>query len=232
VNSTNDIAREAAENNTEGNLWVVAHEQTAGRGRRGREWVSEPGNLFCSLLLKLDVSVADAAQLSFVASLAVRDTLADILSNDDIVRCKWPNDILIQGRKVCGILLESAGVSAAQPEYVIIGIGINLKTFPDETMYETTCLAKESGRDHTLEEVMAILAPNMTHWISIWQQKGFTGIRTVWLKKAAGLKKDMTVRLNNQQISGQFVDLDPTGGLILSTEDGMKTITAGDVFIL
>ncbi|WP_321391530.1 biotin--[acetyl-CoA-carboxylase] ligase [Emcibacter sp.] len=230
LDSTNEEARRLTAQKPQQHIWVQADSQSAGRGRRGREWVSEQGNLFCSLLWKADCDLKTASQLSFVTALAVRDVVADLMRSDLRVTCKWPNDILVDDRKISGILLETAGEGLQDPDYVIIGIGINLQNCPDETIYPATSIAQQGGQALQPLQVLQLLAKSQDHWMGEWRNKGFAHIRKVWLARAKGLGQTITVRLPNEEINGRFIDLDVTGGLKVETENGTRIIAAGDVF--
>lgn len=230
LDSTNLECLRRAEAGHAGNLWVVADQQTAGKGRRGRTWVSESGNLFASLLYGIDCDLAAAAQLSFVTALAVRDTVADILQSSAQVTCKWPNDVLIRGKKISGILLESAGRGGAVPSHVVIGIGVNVRHHPSEVLYPTTSLKAEGVGNADTEQVMARLVASMEYWLGEWKVRGFEGIARAWKAHAQGLGKEIMVRLPNEEVSGKFIDLDETGALILDVAGERRHITAGDVF--
>lgn len=230
LDSTNLECVRSAEAGHAGNLWVVSERQTAGKGRRGRTWISESGNLFTSLLYRIDCDLATASQLSFVTALAVRDAMADILQSVDQVTCKWPNDVLVGGRKISGILLETAGQGGNAPSHVVIGIGVNIRHCPTEVLYPTTCLEQEGAVDETPARVMARLAPSMDHWLRQWKKHGFAPIRKVWKAVAQGIGQEITVRLPNEALQGRFVDLDETGALILEVAGERRHITAGDVF--
>ncbi len=230
LDSTNAECARLAGAGELGHIWVMAATQSAGRGRRGRAWVSRSGNLFASLLYAIDCNLAQASQLSFVAALAVRDVVADMLQSNEAVACKWPNDILVGGRKIAGILLETAGQGGASPSHVIIGIGINLIHHPDNPHFPATSLTDEGLSDSAPTDVMERLILSMCHWIAIWKDHGFTRIRSAWKEQASGLGKEIIVRLPEAELRGQFVDLDKDGALILALEGERRHITAGDVF--
>ena len=233
LDSTNEEAKRQATAGATPPLWIMAREQSSGRGRRGREWVSERGNLFCSLLLKGEGDVVTSSQLSFVAALAVRDVVADLVQSDSRARCKWPNDVLLDGRKVSGILLESQAAAAkgsSVPEFVIIGIGVNLASHPQKALYPATSLNMAAGMNVTSEQALELLASSMAYWIGRWKGDGFSVIRTAWLDKAEGLGQNITVRLPQEEFTGRFIDLDVTGGVKVETDTGQRIITAGDVF--
>lgn len=228
IDSTNKEAIRRLQKSDASGLWITASEQTLGRGRLGREWVSKPGNLYCSLIQKTDNDIKKSAQLTFVASLAVRDTIGQFIG-DERVKCKWPNDILVDGKKICGILLESYE-DANGNHYMIIGIGINIAHHPQETIYETTHINELSEYVFSHVDVFYILANKMSQWILNWEIEGFDAIRSDWLFHASGVGKTITVRLPKEEIVGRFVDLDSSGALMLQIGSEIKLIHSGDVF--
>lgn len=232
LDSTNAECRRLLDGGHGGNIWVVASAQSAGKGRRGREWVSCPGNFFGSLLFGIECDLSTASELSFVAALAVRDALADILQSNNRVTCKWPNDILVGGRKISGILLESAGQGNEKPSHVIIGIGVNVVHHPQETQFPATNLKDEAGMEIDLQRVTAGIVQSMAHWITCWKDHGFSVIRRAWKENATGLGQEIIVRLVGEELRGRFVDLDDNGALILEFGGERRHITAGDVFFV
>ncbi len=233
VDSTNSEASRQIANGVEGPLWIWADRQTAGRGRRGREWVSEPGNLFCTLVLPVDKSVAEAAKLTFVASLAAADTVGHFAPPAD-VKVKWPNDVLLSNEKIVGILLESSGANAftnGQKVVLSIGIGINLSSHPEMVETAATSLKSRGFEEPHPSKALSLLAEQFCFWLEQWRTGGFEPIRTAWLAKAKGVGQDIAVKLPQETLNGVFLDLDPTGALILKLADGsLKPINAGEVF--
>lgn len=228
VDSTNEEAKRLATSGEAGPLWIAAECQTAGRGRRGRDWISPSGNLCATLLLRPRKSASDCAQLSFVAALAVSDAIAAIAPNVQ-TRLKWPNDVLIAAQKVAGILLESAG-NEAKPEWLAVGIGLNLAHHPAETEFPATSLAAW-GVLANPPDALAYLAASFAKWYGHWIAEGFAPVRDGWLARAAGLGGRMRARLQNGEVLGVFEGLDAAGALILrETPDRVRTIAAGEVF--
>lgn len=221
VGSTNDEARDlvARLGAGEGTL-VWADEQSGGRGRRGRVWTSPPGNLYCSLILKPDVPLMRAAELGFVAALALHD-LAQWAAPLANVRLKWPNDVLADGAKISGILLE-----ALEPAGVVLGLGVNIASAPEGTPYPAAALSKWRA-DLTVEAALERLMPKLWDLYELWRGQGFLPIRDLWLASARGLGEPIEVRLEDRTLSGIFTGLDEQGALIL---DGAARILAGDVF--
>jgi BirA family biotin operon repressor/biotin-[acetyl-CoA-carboxylase] ligase len=229
IDSTNEEAhRRARAGAPEGTL-IWAREQTSGRGRRGRGWSSPPGNLYLSLLLRPAIAPAEAAQVGFVAAVGLAETLVGCLPTERRVRCKWPNDLLVDGAKIAGILpeAEAAGRLVAA---LVLGIGVNLASFPDGLPYRATSVTAAGGRVG-VEEFLELLAVNIERWYRRWRSEGFTSVRRRWLDFAAGLGEAIEVRLETGTLKGRFAALDPSGALDLElAEGGRRLITAGDVF--
>lgn len=228
IDSTNKEAIRKIENGAPTGLWVTSEEQTDGRGRAGREWVSKPGNLYCSLIYNTGKDLFTSSQLSFVTSLAVHDTITEFLNVGDI-KCKWPNDVLVMGKKICGILLETTSNEDDQI-FMVIGIGINIEHHPELTMYEATHINEHSNNKFSHVDVFSILAQKMAFWLNTWQVGGFSRIRQVWLENSKGIGEVITVKSGNEEFVGRFVDLDGNGALKLKTDEGEKIIHSGDVF--
>jgi BirA family transcriptional regulator, biotin operon repressor / biotin---[acetyl-CoA-carboxylase] ligase len=230
LGSTNAEALIQSRRGEKGPLWVVAGEQTAGRGRRGREWISAPGNLYATLLL-FDPAPAEAApQLAFVSGLAVHDAI--ISCARDLIEglvLKWPNDVLYANRKLAGILIESEAVAGKLA--VAVGIGVNCVRHPAQTSFPATDLGV-AGKKVSPENLLYALSHSMMRRLDQWNRgAGFGQIRTDWLTCVTGLGREITVRLNGRDLNGHFEGLDDSGRLILRLADGrLQTITAGDVF--
>ncbi len=227
LGSTNAEALTLARHGERGPLWVAAARQSAGRGRRGRAWVSEPGNLYASLLLTDPAPPEHWPELSFVAALAIHDALVELApALRPQLAIKWPNDLLLGGRKVAGILLEAEGGAVA------LGIGVNCTNHPADADFPATDLAA-AGAAIAPEALFAALSAKMLGRIAQWNAgDGFSTIRADWLARAAGVGEDIRVRLSDRELAGRFEALDDTGGLVLRLPDGnVTTITAGDVFM-
>ena len=229
LDSTNEEAKRQILNNRDlGPTWIQAYTQSAGKGRRGNSWTSDPGNLFCSLALPLDCELADAANLAFVAALAVGKVLESHVPAD-MIQFKWPNDVLLNQRKVAGILLE------VQPKgehlWLIIGIGVNVASIPEGVHFPAEALNHVAQGDVSLDGIMIGLAGAFDQWLTVWRQEGFPSIREAWLKRAARINMDIRVQLPHETLTGTFEGLDPTGALRLALPTGKeRLITAGDVF--
>ena len=230
VGSTNDEARELARQGAEDGTLVWAREQTAGRGRQGREWVSPPGNLYLSLVLRPECPPREAVQLAFVAALGAAGMLGLHVPPLMPLRFKWPNDILIGPRKIAGILIEAEG-QGDRLDFMILGLGINLVAHPPEARIPATDLKTETGTVVTAEEALDGFARHFMTWANRWLDDGFVPVREAWLAHAAGKGERIEVRLPNETLSGTFADLDASGALLLDTANGRRAITAGDVHL-
>lgn len=213
--------------------WIAAARQTAGRGRRGRAWVSEPGNLYASLLLYDPAPAAVSSQICFVAALALHDALYDLASDlaPERLRLKWPNDVLLDGKKIAGILVE--GIASGERQAVVTGFGVNCAHHPADTPYPTGDL-QENGIAVTPERLLAGLADRLMRRLAEWQRgNGFVSIRKAWLARAFGVGGEIEVRLSERVIKGRFEEIDETGALILEHASGEREVVrAGDVFPL
>jgi len=233
VGSTNEDARILAEDTdtpAPDRTIIWSREQTGGRGRRGRDWVSPVGNVYCSTILRPNKPADQISLLSFVASLAVHDTAIELLPANDSIRCKWPNDVLVEGQKISGILLETSGVSGGNPDWLVLGVGINVASFPDETSYPATSLLKQ-GYNGSVESVFEVFIRNLDSRLGQWEGGGFETIRGEWLDRASGQGTEITVNLGNKTLKGVFSDLDKEGALILDQGEIRHRVTAGDVFL-
>ena len=223
LDSTNAEARRLAEADEIGPLWISAANQTAGRGRRGRSWESPEGNLAASLLIRPAHPLALWAQLSFAAAIATADVAARLAPRSRIA-VKWPNDVLGDGRKLAGILLETAGTA------LIIGIGINLASHPADTEFPATSLGALGARPPQPQDALALLATGFAGWYEVWQADGFAPIRDAWLARAAGLGQRIRARLPDGERMGVFEGIDANGALLLNEAGRTTAIAAGDVF--
>jgi BirA family biotin operon repressor/biotin-[acetyl-CoA-carboxylase] ligase len=230
IGSTNDELKRLAREGAAEGLVIRAARQTAGRGRRGRTWVSPPGNLYSSILIRPQCSAAAAAQLGFVAALGVAGAIGELAPRVTL-RCKWPNDLLANGKKVCGILLETEMVAGGIPAFVVLGIGVNLASSPHDTPYEATSLAEEGAQGIKPSMMLAAFIRHFAEGLALWRESGFAPIREAWLARAAGLGEPIQVRLERDTLEGRFVDLDDDGALLLgSASGGNRRIAAGEIF--
>jgi BirA family biotin operon repressor/biotin-[acetyl-CoA-carboxylase] ligase len=222
LDSTNEEARRLAEAGEATPLWITAARQTAGRGRRGRAWDMAEGNLAATLLLRPEASQAVAGQLSFAAALAVAEMVQHFAPA--AVTVKWPNDVLAEGRKIAGILLEGG------TDWLAIGIGINLAHHPEGTSFPATSLPQLGIAPPSCDAALTVLAARFAHWYDAWMENGFEALRAAWLKRASGLGAPITARLPHETRQGVFEGIDASGALLLKEGAGVRAIAAGEVF--
>ena len=223
LDSTNEEARRLAEAGEVGPVWIMAERQSAGRGRRGRAWHSPEGNLAATLLLRPDAPQAVTGQLSFAAALAAADMAAHFAS-DAAIAVKWPNDVLADGKKLAGILLEGAG------GWLAIGIGVNLASHPQGTEFPATSLAQLGIAAPSQQEALSVLAARFAHWYGLWMQGGFESLRMQWLARAFGVGAPIRARLAQETRTGVFEGIDASGALLLNEGGQVRAIAAGEVF--
>ena len=221
VGSTNDEAAQRADAGAPEGTVVWSREQTGGRGRRGRHWASPVGNLYTSTILRPDCPAQRAAELGFAAALAV----ADIVPAGREVRVKWPNDVLVDGGKIAGILLESAIGQTGQVQHVVAGIGVNIGFAPQlpEMRYPGSALG--GSVEAALEKLAAALAARLAEW----RREGFETVRAAWLAKAGPLGAEVDVKLGEGLVRGRFAGLDREGALLLDTATGPRKIVSGEL---
>jgi len=228
IDSTNEEARRRAEAGQPGPIWLRGDVQTKGRGRRGRDWVSPAGNLFATLLIRPAMSAPEAARLSFAAALSVADLL-DAFVEPSRVKLKWPNDVQLDGGKVCGILLESSARSDGAVDWLAVGIGVNLANHPHLDEPRTIALA-DVASPPSPSEALTHLAAAFAKWFAAYEAHGFAALREPWLARARGLGEPITVRLPREELHGTFAGIDEEGALVLETQGATRKITAGEVF--
>ncbi|SDX20399.1 BirA family transcriptional regulator, biotin operon repressor / biotin-[acetyl-CoA-carboxylase] ligase [Roseicitreum antarcticum] len=242
VDSTNAEAARRARDLTQP-TWILALRQTAGRGRRGRAWVDPTGNFAATLVMRPAGPPGAAAQRSFIAALALFDACVAVTGRPDGFALKWPNDVLLNGCKLAGILLESlgsvggsgggsVGVSGAWVAHLAIGIGVNLRNAPpaQDGAVRPVNLWDEAGAAVTPEEFLDALAPAFAHYEAQFTTYGFAPIRNAWLARAARLGETITARTVTESYDGVFETIDDSGALILNTARGRMAIPAADVF--
>jgi BirA family biotin operon repressor/biotin-[acetyl-CoA-carboxylase] ligase len=233
IGSTNDRAKELAEEGAEHGTVVVAESQTAGRGRRGRAWVSPPGrNLYFSVVLRPELRPAEASELTLVASLAVCDALRHAGVDAGI---KWPNDLLASGKKIAGILTELA----AEPDrvhWVVVGVGVNVNArvedFPEELRSEATSVLLERGTPAPRALFTAACLTALEGWVDRHADEGFEAVRAAWRERSVTLGREVLVRMDGRELRGVAEDIDEQGALVVRGPGGPERVLAGDVVLL
>lgn len=229
IDSTNAEALRRASAGVTGPLWLLAKRQVSARGRRGRPWSMAPGNFAATLLFRPDRA---PAQRSFVAALALFDALGQATGRFWLFGLKWPNDVLLSGGKVAGILLEGAPNGA-----LAIGFGVNLAEAPDPSELEAgavrpTSVATGAEVCPTPEELLDLLMPAYADWEARFLREGFAPIREAWLARATGVGEEIVARLPNRTLTGRFETVDPQGSLVIVTRDSREVLPAADVHFL
>jgi len=232
IDSTNAEALRVLGNGYRGPCWFMARRQNAGRGRQGRRWISETGNLHASLLVPLNCAPEDVSQLSFVAALGVHDAVTAIIGAREEspgLALKWPNDVLLNGRKLAGILLETSS-AAGRTNAAVIGVGLNLVHAPQIRGKPATSLAADNIKI-TPERALACLADCFYQRIGEWEQgKNFLKIREDWLSRAYGIGAKYMVNMNSEKMNGIFETIALDGAFILRLANGeAQRITSGEV---
>jgi len=224
LGSTNDEAKRLAQSRPIGKFVLSAKKQTSGRGRYGRAWTSMSGNLFMSLLTSPELPIEIFAQSSFVAAISVHEALSSIIK-DHQVSLKWPNDVLVDGAKIAGILLESID------EYLIVGIGVNVKRHPVIADRHTTSFTKLKYSDISADLVMDLIMQSFEYYYKVWMHDGFESIRHEWLLRAHKAGTVITINDGKVRLSGEFMDIDHMGSIRIKLTTGeIHTMSAGEVF--
>jgi len=232
TDSTNAEARRLVESGASGNFIIWAKSQTHGRGRYGRSWQSPPGNLYMSILLDSNRFASKQQELSFVTSLGVYNAIRIIgLRNKQKLNLglKWPNDVLVHGAKIAGILLET--IKTHNRQYLIIGIGLNIDNHPCDIDRDTTSMSAIVSQVPEVSHMLDVIMSSFEHYFALWQAQGFLPIRHLWLQKIYNPKHVMTVNDGRNRISGIFQDIDLNGAIRLKLASGqIYTLSAGEVF--
>jgi BirA family transcriptional regulator, biotin operon repressor / biotin---[acetyl-CoA-carboxylase] ligase len=226
LDSTNAEALRRAAAGETGPLWILAREQTAARGRRGRAWSAPAGNFGASLLMR---PPGDRALRSFVAALGLYDAMVAVTGRPELFALKWPNDVLLSGGKLAGILLEAVNGGA-----LVVGVGVNLATAPEPSTLEPgavppVSLRAATGLGVTAEEFLDQLAPAVAGWEDRLVDEGFAPLRAAWLARATRLGEPIVARLPDRTLSGRFETVDASGALVLATEGGRVVLPAADI---
>ncbi|MBP7000638.1 biotin--[acetyl-CoA-carboxylase] ligase [Amaricoccus sp.] len=232
LDSTNAEALRLAAAGERGPTWILARAQSAARGRRGRAWSMPEGNLAASLLTTPGAGPAEAALRSFVAALALHDACAAATGRPARFTLKWPNDVLLDGRKLAGILLETGGRPEG-PLALVIGFGVNLAAMPEATTLEPGAVPPaalaELGAPPDPEAFLDLLAAAFARWEARFRAEGFAPVRAAWLARAARLGEPIVARLPTRSVAGRFETVDLSGALVLATATGQEVLPAAEV---
>ncbi len=228
IGSTSDEAKALAVAGAPHGTVVVAREQTEGRGRLQRRWLSPKGNLHLSVVLRPEVEAARATELGFMATLAVAEAVEAFLPPGMRAKLKWPNDVLVNGAKIAGILPETE-LSGSGIAWVVLGAGINVAHRPLDTPYPATSLVEAGSNVPSPDPIVPILLTRIASWWDVWTQYGFAAVRQAWLERAHRLGELIEVRIGDSPVRARFAGLDRDGALLLDTPGGRRRITAGEV---
>lgn len=227
--STNEDALETGRAGFAGTLWIRAGRQISGRGRQGREWTSPLGNLYCSLLLPVAAKPALLPQISHVAAVALADAIRQVAGDLPWLRIKWPNDLLVDGAKVAGILVEGTRDPAGR-QICVVGCGVNCATHPEGLPYRATSLTAAAACPVDPDALFDALRSTMGDAIATWDDgRGYAAIRARWLARALPLDTPLVVRGSHEPLSGRFQGIDDKGRLLLLGPHGPVTVEAGEV---
>ncbi|MCK5546513.1 MAG: biotin--[acetyl-CoA-carboxylase] ligase [Rhodospirillaceae bacterium] len=233
VDGTNMEARRRVEDGAPDKTVIWASSQSAGRGRRGRSWSSPVGNLYFSILIRPKYPAAEVMQLGFIMANAIANAVEGVLAKTTSIQVKWPNDVMVNGKKISGILLESESSGDNTVQWAIIGVGVNIESQPSKTEgdFAATSIASEGG-DASIGEMLSATIRHFDAGIDEWREHGFAPVRKAWLERAYGIGKKINVRLPNETIPGTFKALDKNGALVMVVDSKQedRIITAGDVF--
>lgn len=231
VDSTNTAAKRLASQGEPEGAIIVANKQTAGRGRGDRKWFSPRGNLYTSTIFRPSCEIQKAAQLSFVGALAVYDMLLQYTASSRI-SIKWPNDVLIDGGKISGILLESSVDELRSGIWVVVGIGVNIASSPQVENNRTVALNDMVGKEVAINDSLVGLLTRLEFWYKRWRIDGFAPVRDAWLERHNPKSTSLMIRLPSEELNGEFLDLDLEGALVVKLPSmRIRRIAAGEIFI-
>lgn len=228
VESTQDEVKKLAEDGDREGLVIQALEQSQGRGRQGKKWESPAGNLYMSLLLRPECLADDVGQLAFVSGLAVSSALDVFLPSTHVRTLKWPNDVMVDGKKIAGILTETS-IMSGRVEYVVAGFGVNVELAPEGAI----CLNDANGRENSVEGLRDTLLESFLRIYKVWQERGFASVRKAWGRQAHGLNMPVKVSMTEGDVVGTYRGIDEKGWFIVEDKNGnSRYIKAGSVFFL
>lgn len=232
LDSTNAEAVRQANDGTYGPVWIFTPKQTAGRARRGRTWSDDGKNFSATLLMYPKDGLEKAAMRSFIASLALREALVEVCGREDVFTLKWPNDVLLHGQKLAGILLESGDCKSGH--YLCVGMGVNLNAKPaietlEQGALHPVSLVEATGISISASDFLPMLARAFAHWEDVFTTYGFEPIRIEWLKHAAGIGDVVTAKLPSHTETGVFETIDESGAIIIKTAKGRVILAAADI---
>ena len=229
LDSTNDTAYRLAEDGVKEGTVVVSEEQKRGKGRQGRHWVSPKGGIYLSCVIRPDIEPKEVAKITLAAAVAAAEAIREISSLRAMI--KWPNDIIIDGKKVCGILTEMKA-EQDKVDFLIVGIGVNVAADIGSLPKGSTSLAAEGGGPYSKVETAKRILEKLERYVLIFKKEGFGGIRDEWHRYSATIGRHIKVRCHDQDIEGEALDVDDDGGLVVRLDNGLqKRLFSGDLVI-
>ncbi len=232
IGSTNEKAKEMSVDGAGDWTVIWSRAQNNGKGRFGKKWISPVGNLYLSILLKPNYNLEACSKISFLAAVAVKEAIKNSVIPESTISFKWPNDVLLNNKKVAGILLESSfKANAKKVDWLVVGVGINVKNFPENVDYPATSLENQGAENINVQQIMEKFIKSFIKLQKQFDDSGFAEIRKKWLESAEGKNKTIKIKTAQKIIAGTFKDIDEDGLLVIKTDDGkMKKISAGEVF--
>jgi BirA family biotin operon repressor/biotin-[acetyl-CoA-carboxylase] ligase len=210
-------------------VWVK--EQTAGRGRFDHQWLSEPGNLHCAIVLRLDEPMAVAVQVNYVAAVSLATAIAGLVTPMTELRYRWPNDVLLNNLKVAGILLDPCVVNNGNVECLVLGINVNVKTHPNDLDDNAANMHADGFSKSTDAELLESFSRHFLSWINRWAEEGFGPIAKAWIQRANGVGQPIQLQLAKEIVNGEFVELDSEGALVVKlVDDTRRKVTVAEFF--
>ncbi len=210
-------------------VWVNA--QTAGRGRLDHQWLSERGNLHCAIVLQPHEPVAIAGQINYVAAVSLATAIANHVTPMTELRYRWPNDLLLNNLKVAGILLDPCSVNNGNVESMVLGINVNIKSHPKQLDDRAANMQDDGFSKSTDADLLESFSRNFLSWINRWAEEGFAPIAKAWTQRVNGMGESIDIKLVGETISGEFVELDSTGALVIRlADDTRRKVTVAEFF--
>ncbi len=230
IDSTSDLCQQLAAAGEPEGLAVMALRQTAGRGSRGRNWQSPPGNLYISALLRPPGMLVEGGRWALLVAVALAEALASVLPDPGLLTLKWPNDVLLDGRKVSGILLDATATTAGAIDWLVIGCGVNLAHAPEVPGRRTACVA-EFAPPPTPQAMATLLLDRLAHWRSVRALEGFGPVRAAWLARAQPVGTQLQLSYSGRLLGGTFAGLADDGSLLLATGGRVRAFATGEILL-
>ncbi len=231
IDSAVSEAKRLALSGAEEGTLVWVKEQTAGRGRFDHQWLSEPGNLHCAIVLRPDESIAVTGQINYVAAVSLAIAIAGLVTPMTELRYRWPNDVLLNNLKVAGILLDPCAVNNGNVESLVLAVNVNVKSHPKDLDDGAANMHADGFSKSTDAELLESFSRNFLSWINRWAEEGFGPIGKAWTQRANGMGEPIELQLAKETVSGEFVELDADGALVVKlADDTRRKVTVAEFF--